>query len=87
MSHQSPHSIGSHLRELCESKEQADRLKILRMRQLTQKVGLCKSAIYQLIRDGAFPAPFAIAGGRARGWLESAIDEWIAAQSNVRNAK
>lgn len=66
-------------------KDKESRLKIIRMRELTEKVGLCKSAIYQLIRDGEFPAPFPIAGGRARGWLESTIDEWIAVQSVARN--
>lgn len=73
------------INEWSELKDQATRLKVIRMRELTQKVGLCKSAIYQLIRDGGFPAPFAIAGGRARGWLESTIDEWITAQSDARS--
>lgn len=76
-----------HTKELVDLKNQATRLKIIRMRELTAKVGLCKSAIYQLIRDGGFPAPFPIAGGRARGWLESTIDEWIAAQSDTRSGK
>lgn len=73
--------------ELLGLKNQATRLKIIRMRELTEKVGLCKSAIYQLVRDGGFPQPFAIAGSRARGWLESTIDEWIAAQSSARSGK
>ena len=74
-------------KDLIGLKNQATRLKIIRMRELTEKVGLCKSALYALIRDGAFPAPFPIAGGRARGWLETTIDAWIAQQTNAIDSK
>jgi len=52
---------------------------ILRMPQLVNKTGLSKSSIYQLIRSGVFPKPINLTGsGRAVGWHESEIDEWLA---------
>lgn len=63
------------------------RAKVLRMNEVADKVGLCKSQIYKLVSERKFPQPFAIGGGRARGWLENTIDEWIVAQSNARSGK
>jgi len=52
--------------------------RILRMRDLAEKVGLRPSTVYELVAKGRFPAPFKIVqGGRASGWLESEIDEWL----------
>lgn len=43
---------------------------------VTARVGLCDSAIYQLIKEGKFPRPIKL-GARAVGWLEHEIDDWI----------
>ena len=52
--------------------------RILRMRDLPAKTGLKPSTIYGLIAKGSFPKPFKlIPGGRAAGWPESTIDQWI----------
>lgn len=56
--------------------------RILRLNDLTQKIGLKKSAIYEKIREGDFPRPLKL-GERARGWRESEVDAWI---SNRRAA-
>lgn len=54
------------------------RTRILRMRDLPAKTGLQPSTIYGLIAKGNFPKPFKlIPGGRAAGWLETTIDQWI----------
>jgi len=55
-------------------------MNILRMKQLTEKIGLAKATIYRKIQNGAFPKPFVIGDGRAAGWLESDIDAWITQQ-------
>ena len=52
-------------------------LKILRRRQVEQRVGLTRSPLYQRIKDGAFPAPIRL-GSKAVGWLEHEIDRWLA---------
>jgi prophage regulatory protein len=52
--------------------------RVLRMRDLPGKVNLQPSTIYDLIARGRFPAPFKIvSGGRAAGWLENDIDNWL----------
>jgi prophage regulatory protein len=53
-------------------------VRILRMRDLTNKLGLRPSTIYEMISKGKFPRPFKIVqDGRAAGWLEFTIDEWL----------
>ena len=53
--------------------------RILRMQDLPAKIGFRPSTIYELIAKGKFPAPFKlVSGGRAAGWLEATIDDWIA---------
>ena len=53
-------------------------LRIIRMQELVSKVGYARSTIYALIKDGRFPRPFKLVpNGRANGWLEETINEWI----------
>lgn len=51
--------------------------RLLAMKEVAVKVGLSKSTVYGLLRDGQFPAPVRI--GVAVRWRESSIDAWIAA--------
>ena len=52
--------------------------RIIRMRDLIEKVGYAESTIYALVKDGKFPAPFKLTpGGRANGWFERTIDEYL----------
>lgn len=56
--------------------------RILRMKDVSQKIGYAPSTIYELVAHGKFPAPFKlIPGGRAAGWLESTIDAWVEERS------
>lgn len=52
---------------------------ILRLHQVSARVGLGRSAIYSRIGDGTFPRPVSLGGG-AVGWVESEIDAWVSAQ-------
>ncbi len=53
--------------------------RIIRMSQLRQKYPVSESQIFSLIKRGRFPRPFALApGGRAVGWFEDEIDEYLA---------
>ena len=47
----------------------------LRVRQVSERVGLSRSTIYQLVKAGNFPSPVKI-GARASAWLASEVDEW-----------
>ena len=57
---------------------QAQSRRILRMRDICQKLGLCPSTVHDLVARGVFIKPFTlIPGGRAVGWLEVDVDQWI----------
>lgn len=56
----------------------------LRLPQLQARVPLSRATIYQRVAAGSFPAPIRI-GPHAVAWLESDVEEWIAAQ--VRSAR
>jgi prophage regulatory protein len=50
--------------------------RILRLPDVKVRAGLGTTALYSRMREGAFPRPVSL-GGRAVGWLESDIDDWI----------
>ena len=50
--------------------------RLLRLPDVIDRVGLQKSAIYRLIREGEFPRPVRIAN-RTSVWPEQAVDAWI----------
>ncbi|QDP01567.1 AlpA family transcriptional regulator [Thalassotalea sp. PS06] len=53
--------------------------KILRLPEVIQKTGLSRSSIYLRINNGEFPKSISLGGrGRAVGWVESDIDNWVA---------
>jgi prophage regulatory protein len=49
---------------------------ILRLPEVKRCTGLSRSTIYFRIAQGAFPKPVSL-GGRAVGWLEAEIQEWL----------
>ena len=52
-------------------------LAFLRLPDVVALAGLRSSTIYDLIRDGKFPAPHKITA-RASGWRTSEINHWLA---------
>ncbi len=53
----------------------ADRL--LRLREVAERVGMSKATIYRKIALGEFPRPVSVGGSSVR-WRESEIDGWMA---------
>ena len=51
--------------------------RILREAVVIDRTGRSRATIYRDVMAGLFPAPIAI-GPRAKGWLESDIEKWIA---------
>jgi prophage regulatory protein len=49
---------------------------ILRRVQVQERVGLSRSSIYKLVKEGKFPKPVSL-GARAVGWRDSHIDQWL----------
>lgn len=55
---------------------------ILRLRQVQLRIGLSRSTIYSMIKNGKFKAPIKL-GPRAIGWLESDVEEFIIQRINA----
>ena len=49
---------------------------ILRLPDVKRSTGLSRSTIYLRITQGTFPKPVSL-GGRAVGWLETEIQQWL----------
>lgn len=56
--------------------------KIIRLPEVMAKVGLKKSAIYNMIRRGEFPVQIRL-GLHASGWVESEIDDWVISRTET----
>ena len=54
-------------------------LRMLRLPEVKYRVGLGRSAIYEKIKLGEFPAPVRL-GPRAVAWISEEISSWIAAR-------
>ena len=52
------------------------RVRFLRLPEVLARTGLSRSTIYVRLEQGLFPRPVSL-GGRAVGWIESEVDEWI----------
>ena len=52
---------------------------ILRLPTVKASTGLSRSTIYLRVSKGTFPRPVRL-GGRAVGWLEAEIQEWLQRQ-------
>lgn len=49
---------------------------ILRLPAVKDRTGLSRSTIYLRIAEGSFPTAVSL-GGRAVGWIESEIQQWL----------
>lgn len=52
---------------------------ILRLPAVKQRTGLSRSTLYLRISQGTFPRSIDL-GGRAVGWVQAEVEEWIARQ-------
>ena len=52
---------------------------ILRLPAVKARTGLSRSTIYLRISYGTFPTPISL-GGRAVGWLEAEVNDWLTRQ-------
>lgn len=51
--------------------------KFMRFKEVSDTVGLRRTAIYKAIKDGTFPAPIRI-GAQAVAWDSGEIEQWQA---------
>lgn len=56
-------------------------VRLLRLREVLARVGLCRSAVYAGVKAKTFPAPIALAERKRRappvGWIEAEVTAWI----------
>jgi prophage regulatory protein len=50
--------------------------RILCLQEVMHRVGLRRTTIYKLIKQGLFPRQVSLSDGRV-GWLEDQVSEWI----------
>ena len=56
----------------------------LRHKGVKEKLGLSSAKLFDMVAKGLFPKPFPIVpGGRAVGWLETDVNQWIENQKNT----
>ena len=61
-------------------------LKVLRLPDVMDRVGLRSSFIYLLIQRGEFPKPVHL-GKRAVGWPEAEVNNWLAERLTQRGER
>ncbi len=59
-------------------------MRVIRKKELVQKVGYSAMRIGRLEKAGAFPKRIQL-GPNAVGWLEEEVDDWIAARVAERD--
>lgn len=61
--------------------------RILRHKMVAERLGLSSAKLFDMLARGQFPKPFTIVpGGRAVGWLERDVDNWILSRKEEREA-
>ena len=58
--------------------------RILRPAETSAKVGYSHPHIKRLVKSGQFPKPVRV-GARAKGWIESELDQWISDRIALRD--
>lgn len=58
---------------------------IMRLPEVKACTGLSRSTIYLRIAQGTFPRPVSL-GGRAVGWLEAEVQDWLRSRIEASRA-
>ena len=60
-------------------------MKLIAMKQVIEKTGVCKTAIHNMVAVGLFPKPIKLQNQRRARWLESEVDTiiraWVSGKS------
>jgi prophage regulatory protein len=54
--------------------------KFLRLPSVLERVPYSRPSLYRLVREGKFPRPIRLGGGKAVAWLESDVDAYMNAR-------
>jgi prophage regulatory protein len=58
--------------------------RLLRFLSVKERTGLSRTAIYDGVHQGTFPAPVKI-GSRSSAWVEEEVEAWIQARIRERD--
>lgn len=58
-------------------------LRIIRLPEVMKKTSLGRTTLYRMSKFGDFPESVSL-GGKAMGWVEAEIDNWIASRMAAR---
>ena len=53
-----------------------DSLRVIRFPELHHKIGLCRSQVWRLERQGDFPKGIPL-GKNSKGWIEADVNAWL----------
>lgn len=59
-------------------------MRFMRLSEVIETTGLCRSSIYSLMASGDFPKPVSL-GARAVAWVSGEINEWMTARIEERD--
>ena len=66
------------MKTLPPTQHQPESVQVIRHSQVCTKLQISSAKLFDLIAKGVFPRPFTLVpGGRAVGFLESDVDQWI----------
>lgn len=60
-------------------------MRVLKLKEVMEKTGLGRTKVYELQAEGRFPKSISL-DGRAVGWLENEVEDWLQERVDVRNA-
>ncbi len=62
-------------------------VQVIRHNEVCKKLQLSSAKLFDMVARGLFPKPFTlIPGGRAVGWLEKDVDQWVLDRKNAQEA-
>lgn len=57
--------------------------RLLRIKEVCQRVGLCRASVYNMVRRNDFPAPVQV-GAQAVRWRSEDIEKWCETRPEVK---
>jgi len=66
----------------------SESVQVIRHAQVCNKLQISSAKLFDMVATGLFPKPFnLIPGGRAVGWLEHDVDQWIVSRKEASKFK
>ena len=64
--------------------ENQAQIRAMRLEEVIEKIGVGRTTLYTLIKEGDFPRQVKY-GGRASRWLEHEVDAWLRQKAEERD--